>query len=151
MPTKAALRKQMEWQGRHEDPAHAEQAYINFRTANPQLKPQRKFIANMGQLYFDRCGSPVRFPLFPNYGTDHHRLYRDGATGLYVVVCHPYDGGRYSQDVVNKANKCQLFRWEGGSVAPDKLLCRIAPPSASWYGAGAYLVVIASEKVEVQL
>lgn len=158
MPTNAALREQMEWRGRHEDPAHAEQAYLNFRKANPQLKKSRQKLEHFGKLLADRTRGPSAFPKFSDMTADHRAIYRDGVTGLYVVVCHPYGGGHWEIRATKEANECQLQRWEPKLAKwiyrdrmPDRLLCRIAPTIASWYGASTSLVVIASEKVEVVL
>ena len=159
MPTNAALLKQMEWRGRHENPTHAEQAYLDFRKANPQLKRSSQYLDHFGKLFFDRRRGPPAFPRIADHGADHRAIYRDGVTGLYAVVCHPYGGGRHSVDVVKQANECQLQRWEpklgkrfpSHTRMPDRLLCQIAPTDASWYGATTSLVVIASERVEVVL
>lgn len=157
MPTNAALLKQMDYRGRHEDPAHAEQTYLDFRKANPQLKKSSQHLDHFGKLLADRRRGPSAFPKLLYPAVDHSQIYRDGVTGLYVVVCHPYGAGRDCEAAVKQANECQLQRWEpmlakrypAHIKMPDRLLCQIAPTDASWYGATTSLVVIASEKVEV--
>ena len=91
---------------------HAEQAYLDFRKANPQLKKSRQELAHFGQLLADHARGPAAFPKISDMTADHRAIYRDGVTGLYVVVCHPYGGGHWEIRAVKDANECQLRRWE---------------------------------------